>query len=114
MNTYGVRIPLKTRREIELMRHASRHTGEILLEIRERAKPGVTTGELGEFAEKAVRKRGLGSSFMGYGPDGMPKFPSVVCVSVNEEIVHGIPGPRELKNGDILSLDLGVHVNGLE
>lgn len=109
---YGERIPIKTRREIELMREAGRHVGEILLELRELAAPGITTRELDEYAEKAISQRGVVSSFKDYDPHGLPKYPAVLCVSVNDEIVHGIPGPRELEEGDIVGLDFGVSVGG--
>jgi len=112
MMAYGERIHVKTRREIERMREAARHVAEILLELRERAKPGVTTAELNEAAERSIARRGVVSSFKGYGPYGLPKYPASVCLSVNDEIVHGVPGPRELRNGDILSMDFGVSVDG--
>lgn len=111
--SYGERIPIKTRREVEAMRTAARHVAEILLELRERVRPGVTTAELDAFAEKAIGARGVESSFKGYDPHGLPAYPAVLCVSVNEEIVHGIPGPRELRPGDIVSLDFGVASGGL-
>lgn len=106
------KIPVKTERELEDMREAARHVGEILLEVREHIAPGVTTAELDEVAQKSIEARGVRSSFKGYDPHGLPKYPAVLCVSVNEEIVHGIPGPRELADGDIVSLDFGVSVNG--
>jgi methionyl aminopeptidase len=106
------RIPVKTQRELETMREAARHVGEILLEVREHVKPGVTTAELDEVAAKSISDRGVRSSFKGYDPHGLPKYPAVLCVSVNEEIVHGIPGSRELAGGDIVSLDFGVSVDG--
>lgn len=112
MMAYGEKITVKTRRELEWMREAARHVAEILLELREMAKPGVTTGELNSAAEASIERRGVGSSFKGYGPHGLPKYPAAVCISVNDEIVHGIPGGRELTDGDLLSLDFGVHVNG--
>ncbi len=112
MMAYGERIPIKTRREIELMREACRHVGEILLELREMAAPGITTQALDEYAEKAISQRGVVSSFKNYDPHGLPKYPAVLCVSVNDEIVHGIPGPRELEEGDIVGLDFGVSVGG--
>jgi methionyl aminopeptidase len=111
--TYGERIPIKTRREIEVMREASRQVGEILLELRELVAPGVTTGELDRHAEKAIAERGVVSSFKGYEHRGLPRYPAVLCVSVNDEVVHGIPGPRELEEGDVLSMDFGVAVDGL-
>ncbi|MEB2343363.1 MAG: type I methionyl aminopeptidase [Deltaproteobacteria bacterium] len=109
---FGEAIRIKTRHELEAMRVAGRHVAEILLELRELAKPGVTTGELDEHARRAIRRRGVESSFLGYGPHGLPPYPAVLCVSVNEEVVHGIPGRRELKEGDVLSLDFGVSFEG--
>jgi methionyl aminopeptidase len=108
----GERIPVKSRREIEVMREAARHVAEILLELRERARPGTTTEALDRYAARAIRKRGVESSFLGYAPGGLPPYPGVVCLSVNEEIVHGIPGSRELREGDILSIDFGVCCEG--
>lgn len=110
--SYGERIAIKSRRELERMREAGRHTGEILLVLRESAKPGVTTAELDRIAAKELEKRGLVSPFLGYSPGGLPPYPAVLCVSINDEIVHGIPGSRELEEGDILSLDFGVDLEG--
>jgi methionyl aminopeptidase len=111
--SFGERIAIKTRREIEQMRGIGHLTAEILLEIREHARPGVTTGELDEIGAQALKKRGLKSSFLGYAPGGVVPYPAVLCASVNDEIVHGIPGPRELRDGDILSLDFGaISING--
>ncbi len=93
---YGERILIKTRREIALMREAAVHVAEILLELRELVRPGVSTEDLARHAEKAIKDRGVVSSFKGYDPHGLPKYPAVLCVSVNDEIVHGIPGSREL------------------
>ncbi|MEZ4291521.1 MAG: type I methionyl aminopeptidase [Myxococcota bacterium] len=107
----GERIAIKSRREIELMRDIGHFTAEILLELRERARPGVTTATLDEYAARALEKRGLTSPFLGYAPGGSP-YPAVLCTSVNDEIVHGIPGPRELREGDIISLDFGVELRG--
>ena len=111
--SYGERIPIKTRRELSAMRDAGRHVAEVLLELRDRARPGVTTQELDAWAEKAIGARGVESSFKGYDPHGLPAYPAVLCVSVNDEIVHGIPGPRELRPGDIVSLDFGVSSAGM-
>lgn len=108
----GGSIPIKTRRELEKMREAARHVGEILVELRAFARPGITTRELDEVTRRQIRLRGVQSSFLGYGPHGLPGYPAVICLSVNDEIVHGIPGPRELKEGDILGLDFGVSVDG--
>jgi len=109
---FSERIPIKTRREIDIMREASRHVAEILLELRHMVAPGVRTADLEDHAAKAIKDRGVQSSFKGYDPHGLPKYPSSLCVSVNEEIVHGIPGPRELKEGDIVGIDFGVSVDG--
>jgi len=106
------RIPVKSASEIERMRAAARHVGEILLEVREHIRAGATTRDLDLVAEKAIAERGVASSFKGYDPHGLPRYPAVLCVSVNDEIVHGIPGPRELVEGDIVSVDFGVSVDG--
>jgi methionyl aminopeptidase len=110
--SYANRIPIKSRRDIEAMRTAGCHTAEILLELRELAKPGVTTAELDRRASEAIDRHGVESSFIGYAPGDVPPYPAVVCLSVNDEIVHGIPGERELVDGDILSLDFGIHTKG--
>jgi methionyl aminopeptidase len=109
---FSERIPIKTRREIDSMRAANRHVGEILLELRGRVDEGVSTADLDRYAETAIQDRGVKSSFKGYDPNGLPRYPAVLCVSVNDEIVHGIPGPRILKEGDIVGLDFGVSVDG--
>lgn len=112
MMAFGEAIRVKTRREIDAMREASRHVAEVLLELRELAKPGIATSELDLHARKSIRKRGVESSFLGYGPHGLPPYPAVLCISVNDEVVHGIPGPRELGDGDVVSLDFGVSSEG--
>ena len=110
--SYGEQIPVRSRREIDIMREAGRHVAEILLALREQAKPGVKTIEFHRAAATMIEERGLVSSFVGYGPGGLPPYPSTICISVNEEIVHGIPGSRELEKGDILSLDFGIKSEG--
>ena len=90
MMAYGNRIAIKTRAELEKMREAARHVAETLLEVRAHAKPGVTTAELNRMAERCIEQRGVESSFLGYGPGGAPPYPAVMCISTNEEIVHGI------------------------
>lgn len=105
-------IQVKSGREIEKMREAGRHVGEILLLLRELAKPGVTTQEIDAVARREIRERGLASSFLDYAPGSAPPFPAVVCTSINEEIVHGVPGARALKEGDLLKLDFGVIFEG--
>lgn len=102
----------KSQAEIEKMRAAGRVVGQILAALREVAKPGVSTGDLDELAAELIAKHGVKSAFKGYGPPGQ-KFPAVICASVNEEIVHGIPSKkRVLQDGDILSLDFGVSKDG--
>ena len=108
----GTHIPVKTRREINGMREAGRHVGEILLLLREAARPGTQTAEIDQIARREIDARGLTSSFLGYGPGGLPPYPAAVCISVNEEIVHGIPGSRELRDGDLLSIDFGIIHDG--
>jgi methionyl aminopeptidase len=112
VTSLGQRIPIRTRREVALMREAGRQVAEILLELAELVRPGIATKELDRFAEKKLQERGLVSSFKGYDPYGLPPYPAVLCVSVNEEIVHGIPGPRTIQEGDIVSLDFGAAVEG--
>lgn len=112
MTSLGQKIPVKTRREIALMREAGRHVAEILRELALLVQPGVTTKELDRLAEKKLLERGLVSSFKGYDPYGLPPYPGVICVSVNEEIVHGIPGSRTIQAGDVVSLDFGVSLEG--
>ncbi len=108
----GSSISVRTRREIERLRGAGQRVGEILLELRAAAKPGATTADLDQLARKLIKKTGAESSFLGYGPYGLPAYPAVVCTSINAEVVHGIPGPRELKDGDLLSIDFGVIHDG--
>ena len=108
----GQPIPIKSRRELEDMRVACRHAAEILLELRTRVRAGLRTDELNRMASELIEDRGIASSFLGYGPGGLPPYPAVVCVSVNSEIVHGIPGDRVLVEGDIVSLDFGIHTGG--
>lgn len=95
------------------MRVAGLVVASILQAVREAAAPGVTTGELDQLARRMIAEAGAVSSFLDYVPyPGMPPFPAVTCISVNDEIVHGIPGGRELADGDLVSVDFGVSVNG--
>ena len=110
--SFRERIAIRSRREIDQMKEVGQLTAEILLEIREHARPGVTTGRLDEIAANGLQKRGLNSPFLGYAPGGVAPYPAVLCTSVNDEIVHGIPGSRELREGDIISLDFGVERMG--
>jgi methionyl aminopeptidase len=105
-------IQVKSARELEKMKEAGRHVGEILVRLRELATPGVTTEEINRVAAEEISRRGVQSSFLGYSPGGSRGFPAVICTSLNEEVVHGIPGSRELKGGDLLKLDFGVIFEG--
>jgi methionyl aminopeptidase len=101
-------ITLKSARELALMREAGRIVAEVLAEIQEAAAPGRTTADLEKIADRIiVGKHRAIPSFKGYRG-----FPGMVCASVNEEIVHGIPGDRVLRDGDILSVDVGVIYKG--
>lgn len=100
-------IIIKSRREIEIMKIAGRIVAECLQLVGEKIKPGVKTIELDRVAENYIKKNRAIPSFKGYNG-----FPANICVSVNEEVVHGIPGDRELKDGDIVSVDIGVIYNG--
>jgi methionyl aminopeptidase len=90
------------------MREAGRHAAEILLRLCELVEPGITTDELDQEARHQIQERGLQSSFLGYSPGAAPPYPAVICASINDEIVHGIPGTRRLREGDLLKLDFGV------
>jgi methionyl aminopeptidase len=91
------------------MRVAGLLVGETLELLRAAVRPGVTTGELDRLAEANIRDHRGTPSFLGYGH---PPFPASICASVNDEVVHGIPGSRELRDGDIVSIDCGAIVNG--
>jgi len=108
-------IILKTKHEIALMREAGRIVAEVFDLLRERLRPGVTTGELDRIAEELIRKRGAIPSFKGYpGRDRRARpFPGAICTSINEEVVHGIPSyRRRLREGDIISIDVGAIYKG--
>ncbi len=105
----GTYIILKSAREIATMRTAGQIVARTLALLREHIRPGVSTGHLDALAEEAVRKEKAIPSFKGYH-----NFPASLCLSVNEEIVHGIPGKRVLNDGDIISIDLGVIYQGYQ
>jgi methionyl aminopeptidase len=101
-------IPIKNERELELMRISSKITSEALVYIRSFIKPGISTGELDEEIEKFIHSKNARPAFKGlYG------FPASACISVNEEVVHGIPSSKRiLQEGDIVSIDIGVEQTG--
>src|SRR5206468_11898242 len=103
---------LKSRDEIAVMDRANRVVLEILEIMRAMVKPGVTTAQLNAAAEEELAKRGAKSPFKGYSPTGLPPYPAVVCSSVNDVIVHGIPNRSKLQEGDIIGLDFGAVLDG--
>jgi methionyl aminopeptidase len=105
-------ILLKSREEIGRMRASSGIVAEILSEIRGRVRAGVTTADLDAVAEELTRKKGARPAFKGYTVAGRP-FPASICISINDEVVHGIPSERRvLRDGDIVGLDFGVVYEG--
>ena len=100
-------IVVKSKDEIAIMREAGRHVAEVLQILREALRPGVIELELDEIVRREYKKRNLVPTFLGYHG-----YPATVCVSINDEIVHGIPGKREISDGDIVSIDLGCTHKG--
>lgn len=97
----------KTKEDIEQLRESALMVGKTLSEVAKVMKPGVTTAFLDEIAETFIRDNGCVPTFKGYGG-----FPASLCISINEEVVHGIPGKREIREADIVSVDCGVTMNG--
>lgn len=102
-------ITTKSSPEIEVMRKAGKVVAGILATLAKAIRPGITTGELDIIAVQELKQRGATSSFKGYNG-----FPAHLCVSLNEEVVHGIPGPTIIKEGDIVGLDFGAIVDGFQ
>ena len=100
-------IVFKTPDEVALMAQASQVVAEVLEFLKEKVSPGITTDDLDRMAEEAIRGRGAMPAFKGYR-----NYPKTLCASVNEQVVHGIPSKRRLKDGDIIGLDLGAVVSG--
>lgn len=100
-------IPRRTPDELRHMRAAGRVVAEMHAALRDAARPGVTTAHLDRVARDVIERRGAESNFFGYHG-----FPGVICASVNEQVIHGIPGSRVLEDGDLLSVDCGAIVNG--
>ena len=100
-------IRLRNDRELELLREAGRLSAELLRRCAEAVAPGVTTGEIDAVARKACADMGVESAFLGYHG-----YPGCICISVNEEVIHGIPGNRVINLGDVVSLDGGVIYRG--
>ena len=100
-------IPIKSASQVKLMREACRITGEALALAGRAVQPGITTGELDHIVRSYIEKCGARPTFLGYGG-----FPGSACISVNEVVIHGIPGKRRIREGDIVSLDVGAQING--
>ena len=100
-------INIRSPREIDQLKKANIIVAEVIEKLNSKIVPGVTTGELDQIAEAFIRSRKATPAFKGYRG-----FPATLCVSINEEVVHGIPGQRKLKQGDIVSIDVGVNYNG--
>lgn len=109
-------ITIKTKEEIEILREGGKRLSFILQSVAEAVKPGVSTLDLDNLARKLVEEGGDKSAFLNYRPAGMKRpYPAAICVSINDEVVHGIPNeqPKILKEGDIVSLDMGLIHKGL-
>jgi methionyl aminopeptidase len=104
-------VTRKSRREIDKMRQAGRIVAEVLALVEAELKPGVTTGHLDRLAERHIRGSGAVPSFKGYGHRSNP-FPASLCISIDEEVVHGIPGDRTIRDGQIVSIDAGAIYDG--
>lgn len=100
-------IPLKSEKDLDMMRKSGKILAKVMKKIQESVRSGITTLEIDRLAQSLIQEEDALPAFKGY-----KGFPACVCVSINEEIVHGIPGDRRLKEGDILSLDLGINYKG--
>lgn len=105
-------IVIKTKDEIARMRTSGRILARIMREVSKVVRPGIRTSEINDAAVSAMERSGARSSFLGYSPWGKTPYPAVICVSVEKQVVHGLPGRRKLVAGEIVSLDCGVHVDG--
>lgn len=106
-SSYTGGVTIKSRRELEAMERAGAIVGDTLTLLKKSVVPGITTGELNRIADHNIRSLGAVPTFLGY-----QGFPAAICASVNEEIVHGIPGKRVLKEGDIIKMDVGATIDG--
>ncbi len=106
-SSYTGGVTIKSRREMEAMEKAGAIVGATLTLLKKSVEPGMTTGDLNRIADKNIRSMGAVPTFLGY-----QGFPAAICASVNEEIVHGIPGKRVLQEGDIIKMDVGATIDG--
>jgi methionyl aminopeptidase len=100
-------VSIKSAREIEIMRRSGKVTAKVLTDLMHAVRPGMTTKQLDDMAERGIRELGGIPTFKGYHG-----FPASICASLNEEVVHGIPGDRVLRDGDMLSIDIGTTLEG--
>lgn len=105
-------VYIKSKSEIEIMKKSGVILIEVLHRLEELVRPGVTTSQLDEIAEKTIISKGAIPSFKGFKMSGIKDFPASICASINEQVVHGIPDNRQLIDGDIISIDVGVYFNG--
>jgi methionyl aminopeptidase len=107
-------VIIKTGDQIEKIREGGRILAKVLMKVAKKVKPGISTYELDKYAFDFIKEEGATPAFLNYKPDGAPKaFPASICISVNSEVVHGIPlKTKILKEGDIVSLDLGIKYKG--
>ncbi|MDD2597965.1 MAG: type I methionyl aminopeptidase [Kiritimatiellae bacterium] len=101
------KIPLKSAADLKAMRISCQMSAEVLQAVAAAVRAGVTTGELDQLAQTMIKKMKAKPSFLGYHG-----YPAALCVSINEEVIHGIPGAREILPGDLVSIDVGVYYNG--
>ncbi len=100
-------IPLKSQKDLEMLKRSGKILASVMRQVEKSVKPGITTKDIDRISEELILKEKALAAFKGY-----KGFPATACVSVNEEIVHGIPGPRVILEGDIVSIDLGVNYQG--
>lgn len=106
-------IERKSPDQLRAMRASGLVVARVLEQLTDAARPGVTTAELDGLAREELARAGATSSFLGYdGGFGLPPYPATTCISVNDEVVHGIPGPRVLAEGDLVSVDFGACLAG--
>ena len=108
-------VTIKSEKEIKLMKEACRITGLVYQEMEKIIKPGMSIMELDQFADKLIRANGGIPAQKGYpsGMKGVPPFPATLCISINDEVIHGIPSPKKrIENGDVVSIDLVVYKDG--
>jgi len=109
-----INVSIKSAKEVKAMREGGKRLAEIMKKIENEAKPGISTSDLDKLAEKLVFGSGGKPAFKGYGSESGSPFPSTLCTSVNEEVVHGIPKSTIILNeGDLLKVDVGMEYDGM-